>query len=93
MPPNDRLDRLFAVLSDHKRRQLIRRLEDDREVTVGDSRSEMISMVHVHLPKLANHGYVRYDDTDMGIEVSRGPRWREAAQTLSAIEEAGLTEA
>lgn len=89
------LDTIFDALADeHRRRLLVTLLERDPEdenlrvpedVASGDADHESfeIQLIHVHLPKLDDWGFVDWNRrTD---EVRRGPRFGEVRQVLELV--------
>ncbi|WP_348613596.1 DUF7344 domain-containing protein [Halobaculum rarum] len=88
-------DNLFEILANPYRRQLLVALldhnpQDDRDLDpLGVASDEVdpevleIELVHTHLPKLADLGYVSWNrDTN---EISKGPNWEEIAPLLQLI--------
>lgn len=79
------LNDVFDALRDPRRRRVLAALEDAtggrRDVTAlaetvaaGDDREQVhAGLVHHHLPKLDQLGYVRWDRD--GGTVARGPKW------------------
>jgi hypothetical protein len=45
----------------------------------------LVELVHRHLPKLADRGYIAWDRTTN--EISKGPNWNEIAPLLELIHE------
>ena len=88
----DRQDELFDVLSNRRRRLMLRSLETaEKPVSVGELAMELvawesgqpvldrsgdereaieISLVHNHLPKMAEAGFVKYDDAQQGVTLA-----------------------
>lgn len=86
MQQKSRLDGLFRLLSDSNRRDLIARLHDQEEISVGVSDSKRrIEMVHTHLPKMADHNLIEYERTGNVVRVRRGTRWGEVADVVSTL--------
>lgn len=88
-------DELFDALADDRRRQLLVDLLDDspRDASVQaatpgaerEEQSERIRLQHIHLPKLADCGFV---DWNQGSDsVTRGPRFDELRPFLELCEE------
>lgn len=93
----NRLDALFAVLADERRRRVVRYFqtaEDDvasvddlikhtaEGETVGPTRAQLVQTFHhVTLPKLADKGVVEYDDRSRTVRY-RGPRVLERMLTV-----------
>lgn len=102
---SDRRDQLFAVLSDARRRFVLRTLQlADREMSVSELTSEVvsweadmtdsgttddvrdtveISLVHTHLPKMAQAGVVSYDPAAGTVALT--DRRHELDHHLSAV--------
>jgi hypothetical protein len=78
---------VFDVLRHRHRRRVLVALERERpggrradvfdlgeEIATEDDADEVrVRLVHCHLPKLADHGFVEWDRDDG--TVTRGPRW------------------
>jgi len=85
------LDTLFDILADRTRRRTLLLVEADEVGTVEelvdrleDGRNDMaVSLTHVHLPKLEEAGYVRWDPEDGRI--TRGPRLSAAVPYLDLL--------
>lgn len=82
----DDLGELLEILSHPHRRRIITRLhtrsprdEDEfelEELTGNDELdNETITLIHIHLPKLADSGYINWDQKQQ--IVTRGPRFEE----------------
>lgn len=88
-----RVDTALDVLTNRYRRRLLVALLDhnpqdwaDPEFTaddVSDDERLAIRITHVHLPKLADAGYVEWDQT--GTEVRTGPRFDEIRPLLRLL--------
>lgn len=86
------VDDLLDALADARRRRLLVALlesgpEDDSPLTVEDvaAAGDDVAMVHVHLPKLADYGFVEWDS--VSGEIRRGPKFDEVAPLLARIDE------
>jgi hypothetical protein len=90
------VDGIFEALSDPYRRQLLLSLlehnpqdDDDRDplnVVSEDVEPEVleVELVHNHLPKLEEMGFIRWDrEAD---KISKGPNWGDIAPLLVLIE-------
>ncbi|MFC7097642.1 hypothetical protein [Halobaculum marinum] len=87
-----RLDRVFGVLSHPARRVVLDRLVErspdeadplrvDRVVSGADApEAGRLELHHVHLPKLAAHGYADWDADEETIR--RGPSFEEVAPVV-----------
>ena len=93
------VDEIFEALSDPYRRQLLLSLlehnpqdDDDRDplnIISDDVEPEVleIELVHNHLPKLEEMGFIRWDRD--ANEIRKGPNWGDIAPLLILIEEHG----
>jgi len=88
------LDRLFTVLSAAPRRRIVTALLDDRSRDVDglvvavdpEERSRtMVSLHHVHLPRLDDAGVVEWDP-DAGT-VSRGPAFETILSVVELLDD------
>lgn len=89
-----RADELFDALGHRQRRELLVALLDhnpqDMTPTVAEEVpdeaapvEEVVEMTHIHLPKLAEYGYITYDrETE---EVSKGPAFDEIRPMLELL--------
>ena len=86
-------EHLKIVSNVHRRRLLLDLLhENPRTVRTDiadaegpDGRERAILMYHIHLPKLADHGYIEWDD-ETG-KVTKGDRFAEIEPILTALTE------
>jgi len=89
-------DAMLEAVSDVQRRKLLVALlehnpQDDSPVVVVDDESEseaverLVTMTHVHLPKLEDHGFIEWD-RDRN-EVSKGPAFEEIRPLLELLVE------
>ena len=99
MPPRqskqtDDLGELLKLLSHPHRRRIITRLHDrnprnedefDLEELAGDDEleNETIALIHNHLPKLAEAGFINWDQEQR--TVTRGPRFEEIAPLIDLM--------
>ena len=93
----DKLDRLFASLSHPYRRRILALLAEanprtEDELTrdgpvfdAADPERAAVDVFHVHLPKVAEAGYVSWD-RDAGV-VERGPRFEDVAPALRLLDD------
>ena len=90
------LDEQLSVLSNHHRRQLLvalaqrtpqpDRLAPSRALAAdGGDEDQTIAMQHVHLPKLADHGFIDWDQDAQ--RVTKGPRFDEIEPLLTVLRE------
>ncbi|WP_231188351.1 ArsR family transcriptional regulator [Haladaptatus sp. DYF46] len=90
------LDEQLSVLSNHHRRQLLvalaqrtpqpDRLAPSRALAAdGGDEEQTIAMQHVHLPKLANHGFIDWDQDTQ--HVTKGPQFDEIEPLLTVLVE------
>jgi predicted transcriptional regulator len=90
------LDEQLSVLSNHHRRRLLvalaqRTPQSDRLApsrglaTDGGDENQTIAMQHVHLPKLADHGFIDWDQDAQ--RVTKGPRFDEIEPLLTVLSE------
>lgn len=86
------MDRLFESLSDRHRRMTLLLLTEGTVETKGDvmiraendAKTDETALVHAHLPKLADAGYVEYGDDG---ELSPGPRFDEVEPLFELVDE------
>lgn len=86
------MDKILHILSAPHRRLILLLLkagtvETETDVMIrrkGDSTSTEIAVIHGHLPKLAEAGYIEWDRTNG--EVSKGPCFDEIEPFLEMIE-------
>lgn len=90
----DVLGELFDALRHPSRRQILTRLNgrdpgDDGELALesvagdGEGDLEKITLIHSHLPKLADSGFINWDRERHVI--ARGPRFREIAPLIDLL--------
>lgn len=90
------VDEMMDALADVQRRKLLSALldhnpQDDSPVVVADSDSEsgaverLVTMNHVHLPKLADYGFIEWDKECH--EVKKGPNFEEIRPLLELLGE------
>lgn len=93
-------DDMFEALSDRRRRRLLLTIRNECEVDdakldvdalceavasgVGAEQTR-VQLHHVHLPKLADSGYIRWD-SDAGT-IRPGPRWASIESLLEVLVE------
>jgi predicted transcriptional regulator len=89
-------DDMVDALADVQRRKLLIALlehnpQDDSPVVIADSESEsdaverLVSMQHVHLPKLADYGFIEWDEDTH--EVMKGPNFDEIRPLLELLDD------
>lgn len=88
-------DEMVEALANVQRRKLLVALlehnpQDDAPVTVVDEADaevfeRLVSMRHVHLPKLADAGFIIWDDESH--EVSKGPNFEEIRPLLELLDD------
>lgn len=86
------MDRVLSTLSDRRRRLLLLALACDEGRTASDmiarGKSDAedleVELVHTHLPRLEEEGYIEWD-RESG-EISKGPRFEEIEPLLELIE-------
>ncbi|WP_415379679.1 ArsR family transcriptional regulator [Halosimplex sp. TS25] len=89
-------DEMVDALADVQRRTLLVALlehnpQADRPVVVGDGGTEaievkqLIQMKHVHLPKLAEYGFIDWDED--AHEVAKGPNFDEIRPLLELLDD------
>lgn len=86
-------DDMVDALADVQRRKLLLALlehnpQDDSPAAVGGSESDALehlsTMNHVHLPKLADYGFIEWDREKH--EVSKGPNFDEIRPLLEMLD-------
>ena len=88
-------DDMVDALADIQRRKLLTSLlehnpQDDSPIVIADSESEsdaverLVSMRHVHLPKLADYGFIEWDEDTH--EVMKGPNFDEIRPLLELLD-------
>lgn len=89
-------DDIMEAMAHIQRRKLLLALleenpQDDKPVVVADSDSEtaaigrLISMNHVHLPKLVEYGFIEWDQETH--EVMKGPQFDEIRPLLELLDD------
>ena len=90
------LDEQLSVLSNRHRRRLLMalaqrtpqpdRLAPSRALAAdGGGEDQTIAVQHVHLPKLADHGFIDWDQD--AHRVTKGPRFDEIEPLLTVLSE------
>jgi predicted transcriptional regulator len=89
-------DDMVDALADVQRRKLLIALlehnpQDDSPVIIADSENEsdaverLVSMQHVHLPKLAEYGFIEWDEDTH--EVMKGPNFDEIRPLIELLDD------
>jgi hypothetical protein len=89
------LDKMLDALSDIQRRALLVALlehnpQNDSPIVIADDEDdkaavkELITMDHVHLPKLAEYGFIEWDKENN--EVKKGPAFDEIRPLLELLD-------
>jgi predicted transcriptional regulator len=89
-------DDMVDALADVQRRKLLIALlehnpQDDTPVVIADSESEsdaverLVTMQHVHLPKLADYGFIEWNEETH--EVMKGPNFDEITPLLELLDD------
>ena len=90
------LDEQLSVLSNRHRRRLLMALAQRTPqpdcldpsrtlVTDGGDEDQTIAIQHVHLPKLANHGFIDWDQDAQSV--TTGPQFGEIEPLLTVLSE------
>ncbi len=90
------LDTQLSVLSNHHRRRVLLALVDNAPQTTptgsaamvetdGGEQPQTIAMQHIHLPKLADHGFIDWDQETQ--RVTKGPQFDEIEPLLTVLSE------
>ena len=95
---SDELDAAYKNLAAEERRQVMYALAESGETEIKIERiadeETMLSMLHNHLPKLAEGGFVEYEANEDEMVIRRGPRFEELKVFLEGLqdyeEETGL---
>jgi hypothetical protein len=98
---HERIDRSCNLLSSAYRRRVIYALRKERRASVGDLADAVVSagvadvreravasLVHTHLPKLAEAGVVEYDGPNDDVSLAENTELLEPFLTVAAREEA-----
>lgn len=89
-------DDMVDALADVQRRKLLVALldhnpQDDTPIVIADSESgsdaveRLVTMNHVHLPKLADYGFIEWDRDSH--EVAKGPNFEEIRPLLKLLDD------
>jgi predicted transcriptional regulator len=89
-------DDMVDALADVQRRKLLVALlehnpQDDTPVVIADSESDadaverLVTMQHVHLPKLADYGFIEWNEETH--EVTKGPKFDEIRPLLELLDD------
>ena len=88
-------DMVDALADVQRRKVLVALLEhnpqDDTPVVIADSDSEsdaverLVTMQHVHLPKLADYGFIEWNEETH--EVTKGPKFDEIRPLLELLDD------
>jgi hypothetical protein len=88
---SDAIDSMMDALTSRIRRDILMTLSGDTEVSIDtlerrlNNENDRIQLSHVHLPKLANFGYIRWDsDADT---ISKGPKFSEVEPLVQLLKE------
>ena len=90
------LDKQLSILSNHHRRRVLLALIDTTPQatstgstatveTDGGDQLQTIAMGHIHLPKLADHGFIDWDRETQ--RVRKGPQFDEIEPLLTVLSE------
>jgi GAF domain-containing protein len=89
---SDAIDSMMDALSSHRRRRILMTLLGDTTATPIETlerrlhnENDRIGLFHVHLPKLANSGYITWD-TDADT-ISTGPKFSEVKPLVQLLNE------
>ena len=95
MDGSERTDQIFEALAAVQRRRLLFALTDHNPQQIdemsgvpwslSESEAEMTTNHHVHLPKLADYGFVDWDRNEQVI--TKGPRFDEIEPLLECLED------
>lgn len=80
------LSTALHALAHEERRTVLEQLVEDEEseVEVLDQQKKA-ALIHNHLPKLADNGYIEYSHTESAITVRRGPAWEMLADLYERV--------
>jgi hypothetical protein len=90
------LDTQLTILSNHHRRRVLLALVDNAPQTIptgttttvetdGGDHPQTIAMQHIHLPKLADHGFIDWDQETQ--RAAKGPQFGEIEPLLTVLSE------
>lgn len=85
------LSTALHALAHEDRRAVLEKLVEDNEAEVEVlNQQKKAALIHNHLPKLADHGYIEYSHTENAITVTRGPAWQMLADLYERATNAEL---
>lgn len=73
----------FGALSSRTRRRILMSLLNKEEVNPQNVAESRLDLIHNHLPRLEDLGYIQWNDTG---SVEKGENWSEVAPLLDLIE-------
>ena len=90
------LDKQLSIISNHHRRRVLLAFVDTTPQntptvptaaveTDGGDQPQTIAMQHIHLPKLADHGFIDWDRETQ--RVTKGPQFDEIEPLLTVLSE------
>jgi len=96
--PSDRMEQICFLLSNHRRRIIIRYLMDHEKLSLRDLAAHIaelestdtkqsyiyVNLYQDHAPKLANHDIAIYNDQEKSLQ--RGDCFHDAAQILDCAD-------
>lgn len=83
---SETLDAALHALADGNRRDVLCTLLNNGAARIHPSDTDtQASLLHNHLPKLADLGFVEYTHGNSGMTVEKGPRWDEYQPLLEDV--------
>ena len=74
--------RLLVALTDHNPQQVHEAFLTEESSALDQDERETIALVHNHLPKLSEYGYITVDDDG---NINRGPNWDDIGPMLRVL--------
>lgn len=86
-----KLNDCLKALADSTRRDIIDRLCSSESTVLSENEREAkTELVHNHLPRLAGHGFIEYEEMIDSVEIRRGPNWELLEDLHTCVEESEI---